>query len=892
MRKLYLLFNLMVLSVLLSPGTASAQLTITSGAAITATDLANQLVGTGVVVYGATLTCSPTARGIFTGTSSLPFGNGIVLASGNVSSIPAPASTFTSGFMSTPGDPQLTVTAGKPTFDACILEFNFRPTGDTVKFDYVFGSEEYPEWVCSNFNDVFAFYISGPGYGTPTNIALVPGTTVPVSINSVNSAPIGTSYPITPGCSSMGPGSPFSAYYINNSTSTTVVYDGTTTELQAIAAVTPCDTYHLKIGIADGMDAAYDSGVFLKAGSLSSTGLTIVPQGMNPGDTTIGSEYAVRGCQPGRFIFGRHGSLGSPFTIHYTIGGTAVNGYDYTTIADSVVIPAGDSMLTLMINPLLVPAAGPKTVKIYILSPYTCGSTGPIVLDSASLTILDSFFVHIKTSDTDICYGQYVDIKATGDPLLHYSWSPVSTLSTSTGMNPTATPTVTTTYVLTGVFPGGGCPSSSDKITITVWTPPATGVGAPIKKICKGVPLPFNVVTSPTGPWSYLWTPATDLSSAVVANPTVTPSTVGDFWYYVTVGTPVVGCNSRDSFMLHVLPNDFSLISQDTGICYPPSTYQVQALGDTEFTYHWVPNYNVSDPYSLTPMIAPDATTRYTVTGSYPGCPDMVHTILYSIQHPQVDIRTGDTTVCLDIPMPLNVLVTPVDSPYTFNWTPVPANGLVDATVISPYFFAGPGNYTYAVTVHSQLGCTDVDSIHILSAPPVHIVATPGTTTIKYGESIQLDAVRLSLDPLQYMWTPNDGSLDNANINNPMAKPLDSTTYFVFGMNEWGCRDTAQVTILVDQSMSECLPSAFTPNNDGNNDVFKIMCDKHQKLVDFRIFNRWGQLVYENTNNVNKGWDGTYNGEPQDMGVYFYVITIARPGKVNVTYKGEVTLIR
>src|SRR5262249_24444669 len=147
-----------------------------------------------------------------------------------------------------------TLAGATSTYDACVLEFDFKAAGDTVKFNYVFGSEEYPEFACSPYNDVFGFLISGgvtsaaTSYPTPYNIARVPGTTIPVCINSVNSAPTGTTYPIGT-CNSLGPGSPFGMYYINNSGSTTLVYDGKTTVLTAIAAVSPCDTYHLKLGI-------------------------------------------------------------------------------------------------------------------------------------------------------------------------------------------------------------------------------------------------------------------------------------------------------------------------------------------------------------------------------------------------------------------------------------------------------------------------------------------------------------------------------------------------------------------------------------------------------------------------------------------------------------------
>jgi gliding motility-associated-like protein len=884
MKKLLALLCLTA-TIFLSPA-ANAQITVTSGA--TAATLANTLVGTGVVVYGATLTCSTLAEGTFSGTSTLPFSSGVVLSSGHVSAIPAAASTFASTGYALPGDPQLTALAGLSTHDACILEFNFRPTGDTIKFDYVFGSEEWPEYACSSVNDVFGFFINGPGIPTAVNMALIPGTSIPVSINSVN--PGAGAFGTLSNCTAMGPGSPFGTYYVNNAASTTIIYDGTTTLMTAIHWVTPCDTFHLKIGIADGGDDIYDSGVFLKAGSLSSTGVHITPVGM-PGDTSlIHSQYAIRGCQPGHFVFQRSGSLLNPLTMHFTIGGSAVNGFDYSTIADSITIAPGDSLFTLMINPLLVPATGPKTVKLYLLSPYTCGTGGPIVVDSAILTILDSFFLRINTPDTAICLGQSVQINASADPLLHFTWSPAGTVSSDTALNPIATPITTTTYQITGLFPG--CPSVAKHFTITVYAPPLLDIGAYIKNTCVGVAVPLNIIPTPSGSfYNFTWSPTTGLSSAVIGNPTVTASDSGNFMYYVTVGTPVAGCSSNDSFMLHVVPNDFTLFSQDTAVCYPPGSYQVRGWGSPEFTYSWTPNYNVLPQDILTPMVSPDATTVYTVTARYPGCPDMVHTIQYSIQHPQVRINMSDTTVCLSIPMHIPITVTPPDSPYTFEWTG--PSGLVDPTIVDPFFIAPPGTYHYTLTVHSQLGCIDSDAINITTAPPVIIGITPGNTTIKLGDHVQLNTVNLGAPlPLIYMWSPNNGSLDNNDINNPTAAPEDSTTYFVYAMNQYGCRDTAQVVIDVDKSMSECIPSAFTPNGDGRNDEFKLLCNKFQKMVDFRVFNRWGQVVYENTSDPKHGWDGTFNGVPQDMGVYHYMITIARPDEVNIIYKGEVTLIR
>ena len=893
MKKTYLLLSILISSFL--PSLCDAQITIIPG--VTAATLANKLLGPGVILLNPVLTCDTNAYGTFSGFSTLSFDSGIILTTGQAKTnlltgafgAGGPATNHASTGNGSPGDPMLTALAGQPAHDACILEFDFRPAGDTVKFDYIFGSEEYHGFTCSSFNDVFGFFISGPGFATPTNVALIPGTTIPVCINSVNcgmylGGPLST-------CTAMGPGCPFCAYYVDNLTGTTITYDGLTTTLTAIAAVTPCDTYHLKIGIADGTDDIWDSGVFLKAGSLTSTGIHVASSGVNPLDTGFVAQYCVRGCNPGKFIFNRTGNLTDSLTIHFVIGGTAINGFDYTTIADSLTIPAHDSTDTVFIHGLTIPSSGPQTVELYILAPYTCGGL-PVIIDSAALTIYDSFYVHINTpNDTAICLGKHVHINTTGASTLTYTWSPSASLDNPALLNPTATPVVTTTYTVAAVIAGAGCAPSHAYITIDVYQPPVLNVGPLVQSTCLGVALQLGVTASPTVPYTYSWTPATYLDNAAIANPVVTPGVVADAEYYVTVSPPVTGCSTTDSFLLHVLPNDFSLFNLDTGICYPPSAYQVRASGDSEFTYHWSPVFGVSNPNILTPIISPQNTTKYIVTGKYPGCPDMVHAVQYSIEHPQVNIITSDTTFCIGLPVPIPVAITPADSPFTFTWSPT-AN-LSDSTTTAPSFFTNnPGAYKYYLTIQSGLGCTSMDSVTMNPAPPLHIGASPGSTIIKYGDHLQLNTINLSAYKLNYYWTPNDGSLDNPNINNPIATPLVPTIYIVKAMNEWGCSDTASVPVDIDFTFVNCLPSGFTPNNDGRNDIFRLCNIHNQRLVEFSVYNRWGQLVYHNTSNPTQGWDGTFNGAPQDMGVYNYMVIIAQPDGTNKTYKGEVTLLR
>lgn len=270
---------------MLSLQLAHAQLTISPNQ--TATYLANKLVATsgtlGVVVSNATLTCDSMANGEFTGVSNLGIADGIVLSSGSVT--PSAFSTtglaglpsdVSSASLSQPGDAQLDLILASNTYDACALEFDLQPVGSFVEFEYVFGSDEYPMFNCSSFNDIFAFFISGPGYATPTNIALLPSSTIPVSINSINDGSI-----VVAGCN------PDTTLYVEN-LDTVCTLNGFTVPLIAHANVTSGSVYHLKMVIGDALDQVLDSYVILKANSLKSGGTS--PNGTSQFSQAAGLE--------------------------------------------------------------------------------------------------------------------------------------------------------------------------------------------------------------------------------------------------------------------------------------------------------------------------------------------------------------------------------------------------------------------------------------------------------------------------------------------------------------------------------------------------------------------------------------------------------------------------
>jgi hypothetical protein len=274
----------------LAPASASAALVVQDlehGAS--ADGLAQALAGQGVAISNVVHTGAPRSAGTFGGGDGIiGFGGGIVLGSGNVQTDPAdepcsrgvegpnrcyedadggsgpgPDGTSNSTSFGTPGDPELTALSeafgGGETFDASIVEFDFVPAGTQVTFNYVFGSDEYSDFANTGVNDVFGFFVNG------TNCATVPGTSEPITVNTINN-----------GNDTGGDPTPHNPqFFIDNvrpSPTLDTEMDGLTTVFTCTAAVNPGVANHMKLAVADAGDSIFDAAVFIQAGSLSSPG--------------------------------------------------------------------------------------------------------------------------------------------------------------------------------------------------------------------------------------------------------------------------------------------------------------------------------------------------------------------------------------------------------------------------------------------------------------------------------------------------------------------------------------------------------------------------------------------------------------------------------------------
>jgi len=540
----------------------------------TAEQLVHNLVGTGVVTMNPVLSCPKPANGIFKIVSSnLGIKGGIILSTGYAANAIGNASSLADYSNSSRGDEDLTALSGQATYDACKLEFDFIPTGETIKFRYVFGSEEYPSFACTQYNDVFAFYISGPEYPVHKNIALIPGTAIPVAINTTAGV-VGSSGGKLSICEAMGQGSPFKEYYVDNSKGPSITYNGFTKVFTAVAAVRPCATYHLKLAIADAKDHQYDSGVFIEEGSLSSNTLSVSLHD----NLQTPVPYCVRGCKNGSFEFKRKFSASLPLTIHYLVSGTAVNGKDYQTISDSIVIPAYDTVVTRAIYPLSVNAAGPKTIKLYVYSPFSCGA-GKSIVDTPQLTIYDSLYAIITTPDTLICNGRSVQLHVQGDRSFTYHWSPSTGLSDENVRNPVASPLTSTDYKLTTSFLS--CPPIKSHVNISL--PNGTllvGSNTP----CEGstLILSSNKVAGATYRWK-----GPNAFSSDLQNPSIPNCTINDTGtYFLSISYP--GCSVKGSVRVKInTAPQITTQPKDVNVCAGTNALFSLSTHGIDLSYQW-----------------------------------------------------------------------------------------------------------------------------------------------------------------------------------------------------------------------------------------------------------------------------------------------------------------
>jgi len=306
--------------------------------------------------------------------------------------------------------------------DVAVLEFDFVATGTALSFDFIFGSNEYLTFVNTQYNDVFGFFLSGPGITGPyqdgaTNIAIIPNSNpaLPVTISSVN-----------PGLNSN--------YYIDNPSQEIVALNGYTNTLTAVANLICGETYHIRLAIADGVDTSLDSMVILEEGSFNISSNLIQPIVVNPAPG-FPALSILEGCIEGQFVITPPQCIVEQLVLDIILGGTAISGVDYTTsLTDQIVFEPGDSEIVVDIQ-AIVDDLVEGTEEIIISFDYETIDGLPATA-SASLNLIDYQPLEVaEIPVTNICpnSSEVVDpVTSLGFGGLTYLWSSGQTTATAT----------------------------------------------------------------------------------------------------------------------------------------------------------------------------------------------------------------------------------------------------------------------------------------------------------------------------------------------------------------------------------------------------------------------------------------------------------------------------
>jgi len=713
-------------------------------------------IGGGAQVENIVYKGFPRAIGYFNGTrSNIGIDEGVLLTSGWVRLAIGPNNSDDMTYPALAGgDSDLSALVNYFTMDAAVLEFDFIPFQDTVRFEYVFASEEYTEYVTSVYNDVFAFFISGPGITGKKNIALIPGTTIPVAINNVNHLD-------------------FTQYYINNYGGQTVQYDGFTTVLEASAAVIPCERYHLKLAIADVSDNLLDSGVFLKSGSFDAGNQYSV----------VGVRDAVEsGCEPGIIEIQRLGNLSDSVTVFFHVLGDAVNGTDYDAIPNKVTFFSGQGSVRIPIDAFPDSIAdGGEFVTIYIEDICNTG----LVRDSVRIREVPPFEVE-GLADTVLCQGDNLYMEAVingGSGVFQMNW---------TGGNRTRilqlSPAIAGEYVFTVRDSVTGC-EQRDTVTVVLEEPPVVDAG-PDKVICPGGITQLEATMNGLHPpYQVVWSPLNGLSNSAAVSPQASPAQTTT--YTMTV-TSLNGCVSEDTVTVFVSQVVVDA-GPDTVLCAGGSvTIGGEAAGGVPpYTYRWSPASAVPNPGAPQNTVTPDSTTTYYLTvHSSNGC-TVTDSVTVTVLH--VDANAGpDVAICEGQARMIGDTASTNDPPVTYEWEP--REGLDYPFIANPT--ASPAQTTtYIVTATSASGCVARDTVRVVVN---HLAINAGPSrAICPGDSAQL---RVRIDrgraPYIYRWAPSTG-LSAADIAAPSASPPVSMWYIVTVVDAAGCVRSDSVLVTV-----------------------------------------------------------------------------------------------
>jgi gliding motility-associated-like protein len=489
-----------------------------------------------------------------------------------------------------------------------------------------------------------------------------------------------------------------------------------------------------------------------------------------------------------------------------------------------------------------------------------------VSLDSISCIKQDTDYVDIFISAppvanitpvNGVCRGDSIQLNVTGGS--SYAWFPNYNILNDTTATPKVWPDTTTTYT---VIVSDSCGTDTATIVVQVFQKNISIIKD--TAICLGQ----NVQISATGGGTYLWSPAATLNNANIQSPTATPLLTTVYNVQITDANTCVWDTSMTVFVSNNFPN--ANAGLDTLICFGDSLQLKVTGGDT---YSWSPATSLSNSTDSMPIAFPQQTTEYIVSAKN-GCGIDYDSIVVTVHIVDANI-VDDTLVCVG-----NTANLWATGGVTYLWSASDNSVYSTSSTIHPII-----NYptTFYVEVTDLANCTADLSVFVdtLANP---ILDLGFDIKSSWGNLIQLNPVT---NAVSFWWTPPTG-LSCTDCPNPIVKAKESTTYYLKVQGANGCFSYDTITVFYDGAIY--VPNSFTPNGDGDNDVFYVY---GVDIVDFElyIFDRWGEQLFHTTD-MKMGWDGIYNGNLVQTESYVWKVRykdiIGHSGELY----GTVTLIR
>ncbi|MBI3233852.1 MAG: gliding motility-associated C-terminal domain-containing protein, partial [Bacteroidetes bacterium] len=585
-------------------------------------------------------------------------------------------------------------------------------------------------------------------------------------------------------------------------------------------------------------------------------------------DSTIYNPFAKPNLSKDYKVIVSSGGCSSADSVSIVVNGKPASSKIIQTICkfDSLQLQANGPANTFswapssgLSNPNIAnPKASPITNTNYVCT--MTNTSGCIGYDTVNL-IVETVIANAG-QDTTLCAGQNIQLSASGG--VNYSWSPSNGLSNASISNPVASPSSSTSYIVS-ISAQYGC-TKVDTINITVKN--ITVNASSDVTLCSGDSVQLFV----TGGETYKWTPFAGLSDDTAFNPIAKPLTTTQ---YIVTGYTSNGCSRSDTVVVTV-SNLNAFAGNDTTICGNDSI-QLNATGGT--TYSWSPTTGLNNPNISNPKALLSGNIDYIVFVTNGGSCSDYDTISITLLQKATVTSGGNIDICFGDSVQLDITGT---GNYIWN------TGEIDSSIV----VAPSVNTRYTVVSNPSGFCisdTSIFNVFVRQKPTVSFIPDPKEGT----KPLTVHFTNNTTNALSYLWRFGTGDTDI--INSPTYIYQNTGTYnsTLIATNQYGCIDSASMTIIVRDSFYLFLPNSFTPNNNKKNDVFVIDYDKNNILEGYiKIYNRWGEKVYESDLLNYQPWDGTYRDKQVQEDVYLLILYVTDKNRTEYHHTATLTILR